>query len=489
MNTHPLFLIVVFDGLRPDMTTPETTPNLCRFMAEGANFPNARSVYPTSTRTNAAALATGSTPCRNGIVQNKYFDPNIFRDRMFQPNKVSDIEAGMAAYSGKLLDTPPLGDLAAAAGYSMATILSGSAGTSRLINPRAKDRGQISLGFIDWADSCPPDVVRQMTQIHGPIPTRARPNIDAIRVQTDIVIDSLYPRHLPDIAVVWFSDPDQTHHYHGVNSPKMGQAIRHVDAQFGRLLDWRRGFGLEDRLQMIAVSDHGQITARKKIDVNAEAAKAGLVIGDHFDDGADYAGYTSYSGSLKVRDGDPRLMAEMVGWLSEQPWCGMIFIPDGDGIEGGIPGTFDHALAGIDHPRSPEIFYIMQNDDAVHGDGIVGSCFYNGVYPEGGGTHGGLHPRELQIVMAAQGTLFKAELVSDHPAGIIDIAPTIVHLLGLQQPDSMDGRVLGEALVESVAELPDAETFVRSVERSGIVQHLKYSCVGSTTYLDAGWIE
>ncbi len=29
----------------------------------------------------------------------------------------------------------------------------------------------------------------------------------------------------------------------------------------------------------------------------------------------------------------------------------------------------------------------------------------------------------------------------------------------------MEGRVLGEALVESVAEPPDAETFVRSVER------------------------
>jgi hypothetical protein len=167
----------------------------------------------------------------------------------------------------------------------------------------------------------------------------------------------------------------------------------------------------------------------------------------------------------------------------------MIFTPDGDGIEGQIPGTLDHTLALIDHPRAPEIFYIMQNDDAVYGDGIVGSCFYNGVYPAEGGTHGGLHPKELQIVMAAQGTMFKAGTVSACSAGIIDIAPTILHLLELQQPDSMDGRVLGEALVDSVAELPDAKTFVRSVERNGVVQHLEYSCVGSTTYLNAGWIE
>ena len=66
MRDRPLFLIVVFDGLRPDRTTPALAPHLCRFMAEGTNFTNARDVYPSSTRPNAAALATGATPRRNG---------------------------------------------------------------------------------------------------------------------------------------------------------------------------------------------------------------------------------------------------------------------------------------------------------------------------------------------------------------------------------------------------------------------------------------
>jgi arylsulfatase A-like enzyme len=489
MSTHPLFLIVVFDALRPDMVTPELAPNLCRFMAEGTNFPNARSVFPSSTRTNAAALATGSTPRRNGIVHNKYFDPNIFDDRIFRPFKTPDIEAGMAAYGGKLLSTPSLGDIAAEAGYTMATVFSGSCGTARLIDPNAKDRGRINLGFIDWDDSCPTDIARKLVEKHGPIPIPVRPNIESMSLQTDMMIDSIFPDHQPDISVVWFSEPDQTHHYLGVASGKMEPAIRQVDAQFGRLLEWRRESGLQDRLQVIAVSDHGHITARKKIDVNAEAAKAGLVIGEHFAGGADYAGYTSYNGSLKVRDRDPKRMAALVEWLSQQPWCGMIFTPGGDGINGCIPGTFDHALVLMDHPRTPEVLYIMRNDDAVFGDGIVGSCFYNGTYPEGGGTHGGLHEKELHIVMAAQGSLFKAGLESTHPTGIIDVAPTILHLLGLKQPATSDGRILVEALAGADKSPPRAETVVRSVERNGAVQHLKYSRVGSTTYLDAGWVE
>ena len=101
MSTHPLFLIVVFDGLRADMATSEKMPNLHRFMAEGIDFRNARSVYPTSTRTNAAALATGSTPRRNGIVQNKYFDPNVFRDRIFPPGKPNTTHRGQHSNQGR----------------------------------------------------------------------------------------------------------------------------------------------------------------------------------------------------------------------------------------------------------------------------------------------------------------------------------------------------------------------------------------------------
>jgi hypothetical protein len=371
----------------------------------------------------------------------------------------------------------------------MATLLTGSCGTSRLMNPRAKDYGHMSLGFRNWEDSCPADVAQELIYIHGPLPESARPNVDAIRMQTDMVIESIYPRHQPDIMVVWYSDPDQTHHYHGVASGFVDQALQHVDTQFGRMIDWWRASGLRDRLQVIVLSDHGHLTTSQRIDVNGEAAKAGFRIGDHFADGADYAGYTSYSGSLKVRDRDPALVSAMAEWLCEQTWCGIVCTPDGDGVEGCVPGTFDHALVQMDHSRSPEILYVMRNDDSVHGDGVVGSCHYNGAYPEGGGTHGGLHPKELTILLAAQGTLFRTAGASAHPAGIIDIAPTVLDLLGLAKPPTMDGRVLVESLAGADVDPPAAEAFACSVERDGRVQHLEYTRVGSTTYLDGGWVQ
>jgi len=49
--------------------------------------------------------------------------------------------------------------------------------------------------------------------------------------------------------------------------------------------------------------------------------------------------------------------------------------------------------------------------------------------------------------------------------------------------------VLTEALADYDEGPPAAETEVHTVERNGAVQHLKFTRVGSTTYLDAGWVE
>ncbi len=96
MKSTPQFLVTVFDALRPDMVTPELAPNLCRFISEGCLFHNSRAVFPTSTYTNAASLATGATVSRHGIVGNRYFDPNVFTDRLFQPGRGDHINAGQA---------------------------------------------------------------------------------------------------------------------------------------------------------------------------------------------------------------------------------------------------------------------------------------------------------------------------------------------------------------------------------------------------------
>ena len=72
MNT---LLLVVFDGLRPDMIRPDITPNLVRFAARGTRFSRARSVFPSETRVCTASVVTGCLPRRHGLVANRLAHP------------------------------------------------------------------------------------------------------------------------------------------------------------------------------------------------------------------------------------------------------------------------------------------------------------------------------------------------------------------------------------------------------------------------------
>src|SRR5262249_41718980 len=75
-----LNLVMVLDGLRPDSITAEETPHPWRLRQEGVNFLNGHAVFPTVTRANATAIATGTYGGHNGIFGNSLYvravDPN-----------------------------------------------------------------------------------------------------------------------------------------------------------------------------------------------------------------------------------------------------------------------------------------------------------------------------------------------------------------------------------------------------------------------------
>ncbi|MBA4270229.1 MAG: hypothetical protein C0447_12530, partial [Methylobacterium sp.] len=66
-----------------------------------------------------------------------------------------------------------------------------------------------------------------------------------------------------------------------------------------------------------------------------------------------------------------------------------------------------------------------------------------GDVPLGGGMHGGINPHELNTVLIlARGDGEESGAISQEPAGIIDIAPTVLGLLGVAPAPTMVGRNL-----------------------------------------------
>lgn len=202
---------------------------------------------------------------------------------------------------------------------------------------------------------------------------------------------------------------------------------------------------------MIAASDHGQISSSGQIDLanlistqghqTSRAAERRL-------NGAAVSLTGGNMGEIRVLTGDVARRDAIAAWLREQPFLGMLFSPARNDVEGEVPGSFALSLVGLDHARQPDLVYVLQSSEILDPFGYPGLGLITGGVPVGGGMHGGLNRYELNTVLIARGgTLFEGA-PNPAPAGIVDIAPTILAFLGIEPPASIRGRSLLRALQE-----------------------------------------
>jgi arylsulfatase A-like enzyme len=256
-----------------------------------------------------------------------------------------------------------------------------------------------------------------------------------------------------------------------------------ADAAFGRLLAWWESGARDAGTQIICLSDHGHISCREKIATTDLFRGAGFRAGTAIDADTDVA--LALSGPIGVTFRDPAAGARIGAWLAEQPWCGLLFSTARNEIEGEIAGSFAMPLSGADHARAPHLFFTLADDDELDANGVAGTCYFDSNLPLLGGTHGGLHPRELNNVLVAGGDAFRERYGSPFAAGIVDVVPTVLHLLGLP-PADVDGRVLIEAM--SRGETPgEAKRLIHEVGNGGFRRRLDRQRTGATFYLDGGY--
>ena len=98
---------------------------------------------------------------------------------------------------------------------------------------------------------------------------------------------------------------------------------------------------------------------------------------------------------------------------------------------------------------------------------------------------------EMNNVLFAWGPSFKENITVDTPSGNVDLAPTVLRILGITDGPPMDGRVLEEALAGGPAPASiEQSTMVHQAEhRLGqqvYRQSINVSSVGTTVYVDEG---
>lgn len=478
-------LIVVFDALRPEFVRPDVMPALHGFAARGVLCGNSHSTFFTETRVNQSAVTSGCMAYQHGMVANQFVASDAVPSGVLNTGDDVKLEAAFKRTNGKLIRVPTLGQMLTQSGKRYASLSAGTAGGGRLINHSAEADGTFRYMMRRTAAACPAGVDKTIEARFGPLPKYELPATAWITRAADIYLDYIEPVVQPDVMLLWLCEPDESFHHLGIGSEGALRTIRHVDDTFARILARHDAEIERGDMQIIAMSDHGQITLEGgRLDITARLQAAGFKAGKHFDQETECIWAGSNAGGIWVRDGDVALSGQITAWLLEQDWCGPIF------TRGGAHGTLRLEDVFLNHTRAPDVALAMRARNGDNAYGLDGFTVHDSPYPTGGGSHGGLSRAELHNFIALGGRAMKAGVRHDVPVGNIDLTPTVLALLGLPIAAHFDGRIMHEAFADGpdATEIDWTSTTRIAANTMGPRTHLKVSQVGKSRYVDEAWV-
>lgn len=424
-----MIALIVWDGLRPDAITAESTPFLSQKANEGVFCEASHAVFPTTTRVNAASLSTGCYPRRHGIVDQELYVPSIDPRKPVSCADPDVLQTMARLEGGRLLEPPTLGEALWAAGKRMACGGAGPPGATYLMNPT------VTGPVVSWATAWPREVKERITERYGGFlgPQSTSPERDQFILRA--VQDVLVPEYCPDLLTVWIDELDHTQHAHGPGSPETTTTLAYLDLQLECFLDTLEQHYGPENVTCLFLSDHGFSTISERVDIDQMLVRAGLK------ESPDSSDIIRASYGLYLTDKAQDRLCDVGHFLQGEPWVGGVFLRD-DLIEM-CPTTVPQSAVYSDHRRSAAITFAYQWTPAQNEYGVPGCVAGPN---RTAATHGSGSPYAINNCLVAWGKGVKQGVISKAPCGIIDVAPTVLHLLGIKAPAGMDGRVLYEIL-------------------------------------------
>src|SRR5215467_4701681 len=492
-----LILVLMVDGRRRDASNTEDTPSLFKLRQEGVNYLNGHSVFPTVTRVNATAMATGTYPGKNGIVGNTLYVPKVNPNRAFNNDDYKNLLKLDEVTQGNMVLVKSLGELLHVRGMKLAAVSSGSGGQTLLLNPRApKGVGILVNGELEPGAlvAYPPRVNNEILSRFGPAPRKGGekdPYDTSVNWTQEVLREYVIPQLQPDVILNWIGEPDHMQHAFGVGSPEALRSIKNADRQVGLVLKKLEAAGLSDRTNIFVVSDHGFELNVFGVNTAQELIKAGLKANADSDDVVIAA--SGQAVLLHVKGRDSNRINTIVKFLQSQHWAGVMFTAarqgDQEKIRGWVDGTFSLELIHMFHTeRGPDIVLTFPWSSATNAFGVQGSDYSNTGAATGPLTgqasgHGSMSPWSVRNMFFAWGVDFKRGVTFRVPASNVDLTPTLLALKGI------DGRVLLEALTGGPDEeqIPiETRTFTTETA-DGYRATIQVTNLGSQRYIDKSW--
>lgn len=427
-------LIIGADGMRPDSVEPALMPTYAKLISQGCLFTEYYAAYPPKTRVNMATLTTGVYPGRHGVVNNLMFIPGANHDGLVQTGNDQHLLGFQQQTGQPVVLAPTLGDRLAGHGRRLAVAASSSPGASLLWNVNHPQH------VINPSSHYGQPNLRALREELGTVPNEKGASLERARWATRALIDRLLGDPKNQVMTLWLSEPDASQHRYGLGSPEAKDALRVVDDCVAQVLEAIEQQQLTEQIDLLLISDHGHATVDPQGELAEHIAcalgelelKADLVIADGFI-------YRQANAPLRYDD-----VAKLVAWLQGHDWCDLVLVGRQEfvALSGTLP--IEVMLGPLRHHRAPLLAVSCSWSHDKNPYGVPGTVSRLTSSKESRSAHGAASPYEMHAFCLGYGPSFAEGLVSDMPCGTVDIAPTVCALVGLNNEEGFDGRILSE---------------------------------------------
>ena len=479
-------VVLVWDGMRPDFMNERDTPALWKLAQGGVRFANHHSVYLTATNVNGAAIATGTFPNRNSLLANREFRPGIDPRTPVENAQPQTIEKGDEVTGGKYIATPTIAEIVRGAGRRTAVV--GTKAVAFVHDRHAEWTSYSVKNFVKFAAAPMPAPLREeMVHLLGPFPIEAKNDEPRNTYATRALTEVMWRDGVPAFSLLWLSEPDKTQHDFAPGADVSLAAIRTSDRNLALVLDALAKKNARNTTDVFIVSDHGFSTIERAIDFPAELRKAGFDAASSFKE-MPKRGQVMVVGNggtvlFYVIEHDRDVVARLVEWLQHSDFAGVIFAREK------FEGTFLLETVRANTTEAPDVVVALRWNPKPNRFGVPGQIITDSGRRAGEGSHASLSEYDVHNTLFAAGPDFQQRLTATLPSGNIDIAPTVLHILRIEPPQKLDGRVLVEGMEEKAGRIEALSKTIQAARKFPTgewQQHLRVSLVGETIYIDEG---
>jgi predicted AlkP superfamily pyrophosphatase or phosphodiesterase len=478
-------VVVVWDGMRPDFVSQENTPALWKLANEGVVFRNHHAVYPSATNVNGTAIATGVYPGHSGLIANHDYRPEIDSRKSLDVEIPAVVEKGDELSGGKYISTPTITEIVQRAGGRTAIA---TAKTVGLLLDRQVDPGHAKNCVTLFAgQSRPREALNPIVDALGPFPPFGQ-YAEGDKWTTKALTELLWKDGVPAFSLLWLGEPDLTQHGSAPGAQPALAAIKSSDENLAAVLSALDRQRARETTDVFVVSDHGFSTIERSVDLRKILNDAGFTSKTEFINESKPGDIMLVGNGgtvlFYVMNHDAPAIRRLVEFLQQSDFAGVIFTKEA------MEGTFVLDQGKIDSPHAPDVVMAFRWNEKKNQFGVPGMIDADWQRGAGKGTHATLSRFDMHNTLIAAGPDFRRGYTNELPSGNVDLAPTILRILGITPPQRLDGRILSEAMVKT--DLPILKPEVNEIDVTKDFsagtwrQSLQISRVGSTEYLDEG---